>query len=160
MSQGLDAFEPLPREHEVFGYLIDKFGFRKQDFRPYRLWHRPGHASIWMSRTECLPCSEVKVHSVGILLFRKMPPRGFPTTAFILRFGHLAGRSVLDLSWDQALDLMLGKSIPDPGGSQGKGPYVLRTLGRGLGRGWIGQSELKLDVPKIWKAQLAQWLHR
>lgn len=150
MPPGSDVFEPYPRAGEVWRYLRLRFGLDLRDFPGLRLWHRRGAATVWIAREECLPPSDTAPETIGLPLLRRPLPRGFPTTAFLQRFGLRAWRSVIHVADQWTETLMRGEPLPcDPGSD--KGPYIVRTPDAVLGRGWVRRSGLVLDVAKEWR---------
>jgi hypothetical protein len=85
---------------------------------------------------------------------RQPLPRGFPTNAFLRRFGRQATRNVADVSWDTALRLMYSHQIEHEPLDDKGGPYIVRAPESVLGRGWVRKGRLVLDTPKGWAAAL------
>ena len=148
------SFEPYPEADRIWSHLRRLFGMDPQDFRGYRLWHFPGRPTVWLAAESFIPREEDGLETMGLPLLRRPLPRGLPTTAFLQRFGHLAQRNVVRVEPDVVIPLMRGESLPRDEEPAKAGPLVL-TSGMGiLGRGWIKQGRLLLDVPKEWAKSL------
>lgn len=154
MSRVCVAFEPYPDSEAVWGYLERRFGLARETFTAHRLWHRPGVASVWIAHAACRPPHELRVQGLGLMAFRRPPPRGYPTSAFLRRFGAGARRNAYDLDWEAALALMHERSLPVTALDERGGPYVLRCGETVIGRGWVRDNALRLDAPRIWRRQL------
>lgn len=154
MSRVSVAFEPYPDSEAVWRYLEARFGLAHGSFTAHRLWHRPGVASIWIAHAACRPAPELRVQGMGLMAFRRPPPRGYPTSAFLRRFAAGARRNVYDVDWDAALRLMHEGSLALPPLDERGGPYVVRCGGTVVGRGWLRADGLRLDAPKTWRRQL------
>ncbi|MFP4606715.1 MAG: hypothetical protein ACLFP7_03750 [Thiohalospira sp.] len=157
MSRSSAAFEPYPDPGEIWGYLEDRFGLERDRFARHRLWWRAGdkrEKPVWIVHEDCAPPVEVKVDWVGLCLMRQPPPRGFPTSAFLRRFGAPASRNVVDVDWDTGLRLMYNHQIEHAPLDDKGGPYIVRAPRTVLGRGWVRKGRLILDTPKGWPNQL------
>lgn len=154
MSRVCAAFEPYPESREVWRYLAARFGFAESDFAGHRLWHRPGIASIWLAHQDCRPTPGLRVQGVGLMAFRRTPPRGYPTSAFLRRFGARARDNVYDVGWDTAMALMHEVSVPMAPLDERGGPYIVRCAQTVIGRGWVRAGRLRLDAPRMWRQQL------
>jgi hypothetical protein len=148
------AFEPYPESEAVWRYLAERFGLTKDTFAAHRLWHRPGVTSIWIAHAACRPASVLRVQGLGLMAFRRPPPRGYPTSTFLRRFGAGAERNVYDVSWEAALQLMHERTLAVRDLDSHSGPWVVRCGQTVIGRGWVRESVLRLDAPKTWRHQL------
>ena len=154
MSPSSGVFEPYADAEAVWDYLADRFGLERSLFAGYRLWHRQGGKPVWIAPEPGDDLSAIRLEWLGLPVLRRPLPRGFPTNAFLRRFGGAATRNVVDVDWDTALRLMYSHqpewSAPDPKG----GPYIIRTEASVLGRGWVRKGRLVLETPKGWADQL------
>lgn len=155
MSRSSAGFEPYPDAAGVRDYLCERFGMPAEALAEHAFWWRRGTRSIWILRAGHAPPAEAAVEAAGLVAFRQAPPRGFPTSAFLRRFGHAATRAVVDVDWPSALRLMHGEGLAEDGYPERGGPYILRSPRAVLGRGWTREGVLRLDVPKGWRKQLA-----
>ncbi|HKJ70327.1 MAG TPA: hypothetical protein VKA55_01045 [Gammaproteobacteria bacterium] len=154
MSPASDVFEPYPQAEAVWSYLEQRFGMDPAAFADHRLWQRAAHKGVWLLHAAAEPATDIKVDWPGLAVLRQPLPRGFPTNAFLRRFGFAATRSCVDVDWDTALRLMYNHQIErDPLDDRG-GPYAIRSPFGTLGRGWVRHGRLVLDTPKAWANQL------
>lgn len=154
MSPGSDVFEPWPEPGPLLEYLRWRFGVAADALAGHRFWHRPGSRSLWIAAREMKPPPDLPLEAVGMVAFRQPPPRGFPTSAFLRRFGHAATANVYDLDTATALRLMHGEAVAVEPLDERGGPYVVRCPRAVIGRGWVRAGALRLDVPKVWRDQL------
>ena len=152
MSQGSGAFEPYPRAEAVWRYLRRRFGFGPRAFEAFRLWHRPGAQTVWIAHRDCLPDAWTGPETIGLPVLRRPLPRGFPTTSFLQRFGLLAARNVIWVGEPGAEALMQGQRLQLDASGTAKGPFIVRTRDAVLGRGWVREARLALDIPKEWRS--------
>ena len=149
-----ESFEPYPGAEEVWSYLRRQFGMAPEAFSGYRLWHYPGRPTVWLAAESLVPEHEDDMETLGLPLLRRPLPRGLPTTAFLQRFGHLAGKNVIRVDEDAVIPLMRGESLPWDEGVAKAGPRIVASKPGILGRGWIKQGRLVLDAPKEWAKSL------
>jgi len=154
LSRVSAAFEPYPEVDAVWTYLVDRYGLGPAVFAEHCLWHRPGAASIWIAHQDLAPPEDLRIETVGLVAFRQPLPRGYPSSAFLRRFGAEATRGCYDVDWPDALRLMHGQAIPRAPLDERAGPYVVRSPRAVLGRGWLREGQLRLDAPKMWRQQL------
>lgn len=154
MSRAFVAFEPYAHAEGVWAYLEERFGMARFDLAGFRLWQRGEGKTVWILPSGIDVPGDLKIEWAGLPVLRQPLPRGFPTNAFVRRFGDRATRNVFDVDWETALRLMYSHQIEaealDPKG----GPYVVRSPLGPLGRGWVRKGRLLLDIPKGWSAQL------
>jgi hypothetical protein len=154
LSRDSDVFEPYPEPEAIWGYLEERFGMDPAAFAGYGLWHRPGTKAIWILAGDVEPPADLAVEWAGLAVMRQAPPRGFPTSAFLRRFGHLATKNVYEVDWDTALRLMYNHQLEYPALDERGGPYVVRSPRGTVGRGWVRKGRLALETPKAWVNQL------
>ena len=111
MSPAFVAFEPYTHAEGVWDYLEERFGMPRSGFAGFRLWQRGAGKTVWI-----LPCGvevpgDLKIEWAGLPVLRQPLPRGFPTNAFVRRFGDRATRNAFDVDWDTALRLMYDHQI-------------------------------------------------
>ncbi|MEM9557130.1 MAG: hypothetical protein AAGC60_22925 [Acidobacteriota bacterium] len=98
-----DPFSVAATEHlrEVdggieYGILEERFGIPRSTFEPYMLF-RPNRRALWICRRDLLLPERPEPHAVGFPFFYINMRFPRPTTAAIVRFGHLATRNVVEL---------------------------------------------------------------
>lgn len=154
MSRVSAGFRPHPEPEALLGPVRDRFGFPSGIFAEHTLWHRPRAPAVWIVRQGCQPPEGIRVEALGLLMMRRPPPRGFPTTGFCQRFGGYATRNIYEFDQETALHLMAGGTLSvEPQDWQG-GPYIVRIPEAVVGRGWVREGQLRLDCPKVWRHQL------
>lgn len=154
MSPAFAAFESYSDAEAVWDYLEERFGMARTAFRGYRLWQRGQGRTVWILPETGEPPADLKVEWAGLPVMRQPLPRGFPTNAFLRRFGDRATRNVFDVDWETALRLMYDHQIEAEALDAKGGPYVIRSPVSPLGRGWVRKERLLLATPKGWAAQL------
>lgn len=154
MSRGSGAFRPYPDAEGVWAYLEERFGMDRAGFADYRLWQRGERKAVWLLHSAAEPPADLEVAWPGLAVLRQPLPRGFPTNAFLRRFGHLATRNCFEVDRDTALRLMYDHQIEREPLDERGGPYIIRSPLGPLGRGWIRHGRLLLETPKGWAAQL------
>ena len=155
MSQDSGGFEPYPHAESVWTYLEDRFGIPRETFAEHRLWWRSGSGKVlWLAHCAVTPADGVALEWLGLPLMRQELPRGFPTNAFLRRFGGAATRNCFDEDWDTALRLMYDHQIERAPLDDKGGPYIVRSPAGVLGRGWVRKGRLLVENPKGWAAQL------
>ncbi len=151
MSRACIGFEPYPQASLLVDYLARLFGMPAASWEAFQFWHRPGASAVWIAhRSNALP-SAVRVETLGLVLFRQPPPRGYPTTAFLRRFGFLATRRLFWVNAKAGEFLMHGQALAIPADRLQRGPYIVRTPQAILGRGWARAGRLTLDCAKEWR---------
>jgi hypothetical protein len=154
LSRDSAGFEPYAEAEAVWAYLEQRFGMDRAAFADHRLWQRGANKAVWLVHRQAEPPADLKVEWPGLAVLRQPLPRGFPTNAFLRRFGHLATRNCFEVDWDTALRLMYNHQIErEPLDDRG-GPYVIRSPLGPIGRGWVRHGRLLLETPKAWTNQL------
>ena len=154
MSRGSDVYRPYPDAEGVWTYLEERFGMDRSIFADHCLWQRGERKAVWLLHRNAEPPADLKVDWPGLALLRQPLPRGFPTNAFLRRFGHLATANCFDVDWDTALRLMYNHQLERAPLDERGGPYIIRSPLGSIGRGWVRHGRLVLDTPKAWVNQL------
>lgn len=147
MSRVSGEFELWPERERTLGWLEWKFGMPPEAFDEWAIWHRPGVPSLWIAHRLTEPRPEAGIELIGLLFMRDPPPRGFPSTSFLQRFGHLARERIIDVPESDVVALVFRDPVPlttemDDGVVVVRGPHGV------LGRGWVKAGQLTLDFPK------------
>ena len=77
------------------------FGMRLTTFKDYRFWQKIGRTEIWIAPKDNEPFALGCLVSFGMLVMRRDPPRGKPTSIFLQRFGSNASRNIVHLNDEQ-----------------------------------------------------------
>ncbi len=148
------AFEVLADPTPYLRWLEERFGIAPSTFESYRWWRRRGARAVWIAARDVVVDAQWAVEAVGLVAFRKPPPRGYPTTAFVARFGGFATRRVAEVGDVEALALLRGAEI-DWNSEPTAGPVVVRNASLGaLGRGWIRSGRLTLELRREWRRRM------
>lgn len=162
MSRASAAFEPCPEAiaAPVLADLEARFGLGKAALSGHRLWHRPGSPALWIAAAGLTVPPAPQVQGIGLCAYRDPPPRGKPTTVFLLRFGSAATRGVLDVSPAEAERFGPGTTYPlDALAPPLRGYVIVRTGGPGgrvLGRGYAADGRVLCEQKRSWRPDLAE----
>lgn len=164
MSLDSAVFEPYPDAESVWSWFEQRYGIDPEVFAGQRLWHRPGAPALWIAGRGCLPPPGLRVEAMGMMALRDPPPRGKPTSSFLLAFGHYATRNVYTLSPEVALDFLEDRPVSVAPIDDGHGYCVVRTDDLMVGCGRLtrevdeeGRKGLICEVPRSWRESLAGW---
>lgn len=141
---------PHPDDAEIRAWLDAHFGVG--DLPELSFWVRTDSQTIWAASAGIAPPEGVPLQSLGIKAFRRLPPRGKPTSTFIALFGGRATRNVCDLNAAQTQAFISGERLTAASGLplDGHGYQVVRAPWGVLGCGEIRGGELKSLLPKHW----------
>ena len=78
-----------------------RFGINRDVFGDYSFWQKVGRSEIWIAPRGNQPLVCGRLVSFGLLVMRRDPPRGTPTSTFVQRFGAHATHNIIDLSLAQ-----------------------------------------------------------
>jgi hypothetical protein len=148
LSQDSEGFEPYGDTPALLDYLDGRFGLEPMLFAEHRFWQRTGSPAIFIAHARCRPVRGVATDVLGLLALRDPPPRGYPTTAFLMRFGMQATRNVYAIDTDTALRLLRDGAIPHLDPETPKGPWIVRTDHAVVGRAWVRDGQLVGEIPK------------
>jgi hypothetical protein len=151
-------FELWPERQRLLEWLEWKLGIAPEKMDGHSFWHRPGSPSIWIAARDCAPLAPATLESMGLLFMRHPPPRGYPTTAFLQRFGHLCTKRVVEVARQHALPLMLGESVDAP--EELSSLAVVASEGLVLGRGFAREGKLVMEFPHSRREWLLAGLKR
>lgn len=134
----------------VLGFLETRYGLGPEALGGHTLWHRPGTPALWIAARDVEPPTGRCTEGIGLCAFRDPPPKGKPTTVFLLRFGHLATRGVVEV--DAASAEAFGPDVELPlADATLRGWVIVRHDGRVLGRGWASDGRLKCEQKRSWR---------
>ena len=145
-----DVFEHHPESTAIRAWLDDRYRLAPEVLDAYALWHRVGRPAIWMARRGVvLPVGPV-VQAVGLMVMRKPPPSGKPTSVFLQRVGAHARRNAVDLEMDRVPDFLAGESL-EVDAPEARGHVVVRCALGVLGCGWLEEGRrLVSQLPGSW----------
>ena len=147
MSRSYAAFEKTAETPVLLSFLEGELGLSPHVFAHHTFWQRKGAAAIWVATSDCSPPPKTSIEAIGILAFRRTPPRGFPTNAFLRRFGATASRRVVMLEETRAMRFLAGEALEIPDGKE-RGYCLVRTDTAVVGRGRWDHGILHSEVPR------------
>jgi hypothetical protein len=90
------------------------------------------------------------VQAVGVMVMRKPPPSGKPTSVFLQRIGAHARRNAVDLTMAQ-LPVFLSGEWLEVEAPEARGHVVVRCALGVVGCGWLEEGRrLKSQLPGSW----------
>ena len=146
-------FELLDEQSLIPNWCWNHFGLPKDVFEPFRFWGRRPGKSIWIAPRNLVPVDHNETVSFGMLVMRKPPPKGKPTSIFLQRFGALAERNVYEISPELVTPFLMRLPTSVKPVDDKKGYAIVRSQGVVLGCGRIVGHELVSEVPKHWLAE-------
>ena len=149
-----ENFEPMENQSLVPRWCDNHFGIDQGVFRDYRFWQRAGGRGIWITPTTFELPADLDLAALGMLVMRKSPPKGKPTSVFLQRFGETAFRNVYVLSEEQALSFLKREPLAVQAVDDARGYALVRTANRVIGCGRIAGGQLHSEIPKHWLAEL------
>ena len=149
-----ENFEPMQNQSLVPRWCDNHFGIERDVFDDYRFWQRVGGQSIWVTPKSFEVPNGVELVAVGMLVMRKAPPKGKPTTVFLQRFGATAFRNVYTLTDDEAVAFLKREPLDIAPVDDKRGYALVRTSERVVGCGRIDGNMLRSEIPKHWLAEL------
>ena len=75
-----EKFEPMQAQGLVPRWCANHFGIDPLSFESYQFWRRMDGRSIWITPDSFMLPDGVDLASVGMLVMRKPPPKGKPTS--------------------------------------------------------------------------------
>ena len=158
-------FEPLERPEELLLWLEWRFGFRPEDFSDYAFWQKISGKGIFIAHNQAEPIHCGRLGGFGLMVMRRRPPRGKPTSIFFQRFGHLAVRNCVALSDHELDDYIRGVPIPrDAHEDLSRGDCIVSVAGQVLGCGRFEDNLVRNQWPKYYGLECEkmggfQWSH-
>ncbi|MEE2758035.1 MAG: hypothetical protein VYA30_15360 [Myxococcota bacterium] len=104
-------FRLHPNQDLVPAWCHWRFDMNPNTFRDYRFWQKVGQTEVWIAPRENEPFVLGCLVSFGMMVMRRDPPRGKPTSIFLQRFGAHARRNIIDLNRGQLADYVRRKAI-------------------------------------------------
>jgi hypothetical protein len=150
LLQNLKNFEKTDHADELCNYFIKQFGLAINFFEEFDLYELKNTKIIYMLRRQFVDFFEIT--QIGLPVYKGDFPGGYPTNAFIYRFGQLATKNVVLIKDENLQPLLKREGVAYS--STTLGPQIVRTKKHIIGRGWTRNGRLYLDAPKIWKQNL------
>ncbi len=91
----------LEEREQVLSFWEERFGILKKTFDPYLLLSTAKNYWLFATPPDLKPLQSLRVQTVGLLFTRKVSHYLKPTTTAIQRFGHLATKNVVELSFGE-----------------------------------------------------------
>ena len=141
--------EGRPTRTGVLDFFEGRFGIDPATFADHSFWEK-GAGKVWVLRGD-RPTPAAGIEALGLLALRARQRHWKPTTTFVQRFGHAAGRNVIGLSAAEADRFLAGDDQAI--GWDGDWGYLIATaeVGGGpaaLGVGLFTDGVLRSQVPK------------
>ena len=149
-----EKFEPLADQNLIPRWCENHFEIEMSVFANYRFWHRTRGKAIWVTPSSFLGTVHPDVAAMGMLVMRKPPPQGKPTSVFLQRFGVHAQRNVYELSAAEALRFLNREALTVEPRDDARGYAVVKTADYVVGCGRIVGDQLHSEIPKHWLAEL------
>ena len=149
-----EKFEPMENQSLVPRWCDNHFGIDQGVFRDYRFWQRCGGRGIWITPAGFQLPADLNLAALGMLVMRKPPPQGKPTSVFLQRFGGTAFRNVYVLTEEEALSFLKREPLSIKAVDDARGYALVRTANRIVGCGRIADGLLHSEIPKHWLAEL------
>ena len=148
MSRDYAAFEPIDVPHDLLAWIEDLWGIPAAAVASgNRFYRRSGRDEVWISHAVVHPPIPPRVHAIGTRLIDRAPPAGYPGTAFLRRYGHLATRRVVDLDDAQLTVFLSGATLRDVPGDL-PGYHIVRYRGATVGRAIRRGDDLECELPR------------
>ena len=149
-----EKFEPLTDQSLVPRWCKNHFEIKQSTFDGYRFWQRRNGKGIWITPKSFKCVAHQNVAALGMLVMRKPPPKGKPTTVFLQRFGQQASRNVYVLSESEALRFLTRETLTITPHDDARGYALVRTEDRIIGCGRVTGNQLCSEIPKHWLSAL------
>jgi NOL1/NOP2/fmu family ribosome biogenesis protein len=94
--------------------------------------------------------SRLRTVAAGLRAVRRSKAGPRATNALVRCLGDRASRQVLDLTWNEMLEL-LDRGRREAGVDLERGQVMLRCEGRGVACGFVRDGTLELELPKAWR---------
>ena len=126
-------------------YLDEFFGVRGA-LGAHRLWRR--RESLWIAPFDAAPPPGQPLEAFGMLVSRRMPPRGQLSAWFVRRFCASASRRVIELDGARGVAFLSGDDVAGVFDDLPDGPRLVRVDGHLQGRGRLRGTTLSCELPK------------
>jgi len=131
-----------------------RFGLNPKVFRNYRFWTKAEKGDVWIASAASTPLDVGKLAAFGLLVMRRLPPRGKPTTIFLQRFGESANRNCIELGHGDLLTYMDRKAVSVTEDNVTRGSCIVKAQGRVIGCGRWEDGKLINQWPKYYTTDL------
>ncbi len=102
----------LEEREQVLSFWEGRFGIPKKTFDPYLLLSTAKNYWLFISPPDIKALQSLRVQTIGLLFTRKVSRYLKPTTTAIQRFGVLATKNVIKLSYPELDRLRCERKIP------------------------------------------------
>ena len=144
------AFEPYPDQEIVPNWGFFWLGLDRGVFAESVFVHRPGSPAIWVTSKDAHLVGTPLPETVGLLVMRKPPPKGKPTSVFLQRFAAGATKNVYTLGPEDAERFLRREPVAIVPVDDQRSYCVVRTPAFVLGCGRIEGTTLVSEVPRSW----------
>ena len=135
-------------------WCLAHFGIPPEVFAGHRFWQKQGQSEIWIAPRDNTPASVGCLVSFGLMVMRRPPPRGKPTSIFLQRFGRDASRNVIELTVGELQRYLARSPLAVARPNLTYGDCIVRYKGRVLGCGRYEDGLLVNYWPKHFTAPL------
>lgn len=154
MSRSSAAFEPYTHAATFRAALERIWGFAPEVLDEYRFWQRVDGGPVWIAAASLEVARGELYESVGMIVAREGEHPERLDTSFILRFGHLATRSLVQVD-EVGVDRFLAGLTLEGISSERESGYVIVMNGQTVvGRGRVRDGRLIPELPKSWMVAL------
>jgi len=133
---------------ELIEYLILQYGLPDNSFEKYYFFQINKNKNIYMTTQG--EFAYTNITQIGLPIYKGDFPKGYPTNAFIYRFGKKARKNVITINEKELTTLLNREGVPYTAPEVNSGAQIIKTPNNIIGRGWTRQGLLYLDTPKIW----------
>ena len=144
------AFEPYPDQEIVPNWCFFWLGLDRSVFENSVFVHRPGSPAIWVASNQVHLIDTPLPETVGLLVMRKPPPKGKPTSVFLQRFADGATKNVYTLDAEDAERFLRRDPVQIVPVDDARSYCVVRTADFVLGCGRVNGNTLVSEVPRSW----------
>jgi hypothetical protein len=154
LSRSSAAFEPC-RDAEKFRADLERiWGFEPSVLDDYRFWQRVDGGPVWIAAASLDVAEGEKYEAVGMIVCREVDHPERLDTSFILRFGHLATRSLVQIDSVGVDRFLAGLTLDDVEAERDSGYVIVCSGSTVVGRGRIREKRLIPELPKSWMVAL------
>ena len=152
MLQNSENYNEYINYEELIEYFVKQYGFSKYIFDDYKFYQISKTKIIYMVQKFNISFSNIT--QIGLSVYKGDFPNGYPTNAFLYRFGKYATKNIISIEIDNLPILLDREGIKYFPNHPTFGPQILKTENNIIGRGWTRDGLLYLDAQKIWKQNL------
>ena len=152
MSQNSENYSAYDKTAELLDFIDEQFDIPQKIFGDCKFFTLENTNIVYLCNSEILPLKNLR--QIGLAIYKGDFPRGYLTNAFVYRFGRYARKNVIEVKKDRLEALINREGINLPAGDYEKGHWIVKSDHRILGRGWVREGQLYLDVPKIWRQNI------